>query len=431
MAVYQMIFEIVLYLTEGLIIFYYARSLFEQKYSNIVSLLLIFAAYLALYFIYKLDRAYLNVIAILIFNILIFIFLYQCDFKTAIFHSVLLVVIMGACEWIVIYIVSGLLERDFNAYQNNYNIHVINVIVSKLVYYTLCAVLANLFSKKGKQNKINSVFCALLIMPMSSILVLLLFRYITFDVKLSNKMNIACSITFAFLLLTNIVVFFIYEYSISNAEKLYEFQAIKQKQDIEQQYLEIIEQNNNDLKIFTHDIKNHLEQISNLTDDEEIHRYISNLYSTVNQYSNIVLSGNKTLDIIISKYNTLCLNKNIKIIFNVKTSNLSDINNTDLSTILNNLLDNAVEAAQNSKNKIIAVNIFTKAAFEGIRIQNSCDTAPNASKTQLLTSKKDKSVHGLGIKSVKRTLKKYDGIFDWSYDEKNRIFETTILIPKN
>lgn len=431
MIVYQTIFEIILYMTEGLIIFYYAHSLFEQKYGNLISVSGIFSCYFILYLIYQLDSAYLNVIAILILDTLIFMLLYGCNFKTAIFHSILLAVIMVACEWILIFIISSVLKQDFNAYQNNYNIHILNIISSKLVYYILCVIFANIFSKRKKQNKNNSVFWLLLFMPLASMFVLLVFRYLTFETQLSKTMNIISSIAFAFLLISNIIVFFIYEYSISNSEKLFELQAIKQKEEIDKKYFDILEQNNKDLKIFTHDIKNHLEQINNLTDNSEISDYISKLYGTVNEYSKVALSGNKTLDVIISKYNTICSSKNIEISFNVKTANLSDVDNADLSTIMNNLLDNAVEAAEQSKSRKITVDIFVKQLFEVIKIRNSCDTAPKTSDKKLLTNKKDKSLHGLGIESVRRALKKYNGIFDWSYNEENKSFETTIAIPKN
>lgn len=431
MVIYKTLFEIILYFTEGLIIFYYARSLFEQKYNNVISLLDIFSSYLVLYGVYLLDNALLNVVAIILLDTLIFTFLYNCNFKTAFFHSILLVVIMVACEWILIFIISYILKQDFNSYQDNYNIHILNIISSKLVYYILCLILVNIFSKNKKQNKDKTVFWTLLIMPLSTMSVLLVFRYITFETKVSNKMNIISSIVFAFLLISNIIVFFIYEYSIKNSEKLFELQSEKQKQKIDKQYFEVLERNNKDLKIFTHDIKNHLEQISNLTNDKKISEYISKLYGTINQYSNIAISGNKTLDVIISKYNTICSNKNINITFNVKTANLIDIETVDLSTILNNALDNAVESAEQSANKKISVDIYTKKSFEIIKIQNSCDIAPMTSNKKLLTSKKEKALHGLGIESIERTINHYDGLFDWSYDEENKVFEITIALPKN
>lgn len=270
-----------------------------------------------------------------------------------------------------------------------------------------------------------------MIMPISSLFALFVFRYISSENLLSNKANILCSIASLFLLISNVVVFFIYEHSIRNATELYELKAIKQKEEIERQYLDILEQNNKDLKIFTHDIKNHLEQISNLTDNTEISTYISKLYGTVNQYNNVALSGNKTLDVIINKYHTLCANKNIEVTFNVKTANLIDIDNTDLSTILNNALDNAVESAEQSTGKKISVDIYTKKLFEIIKIQNSCDRTPVTANKKLLTSKKEKALHGFGIESIERTINHYDGLFDWSYDEENKVFEITIAIPKS
>lgn len=431
MEIYQIIFEIFLYLSEGIIIFYYSRSMFEQKYATWIVLAWICTGYLTLFAVYKLDSAYLNVMAILIIDILIFVFMFNCNIKIAVFHAILLIVIMAACEWILIFIISVILKQDFNAYQNNYYIHIINIVSSKLVYYIICVVLANLFSKRKRQNKNKSIFWVLLIMPLTSIVVLLAIRYATFQANLSYSMNIIFSVASALLLISNIIIFFIYEASISNAEKLFEFQTIEQKKEIDKQYFDILEKNNKDLKIFTHDIKNHLEQISNLTEDKEISNYISKLYGAVNQYSNVALSGNKTLDIIISKYNTICSNKNIDITFDVKTCNLSDVDSTDLTSILNNLLDNAVESAEKCiyKRNII-VEIYTKQAFEVVKIQNSCDIAPNIRNKKLLTSKNDKSIHGLGIESVKRTLKKYNGIFEWIYDDTKMIFETTIAIPR-
>lgn len=48
-----------------------------------------------------------------------------------------------------------------------------------------------------------------------------------------------------------------------------------------------------------------------------------------------------------------------------------------------------------------------------------------------MTSKSEKSLHGFGIESIERTVNHYGGVFDWLYDNKDKIFETTIAIPKS
>lgn len=430
MAVYQTIFNIILYFTEGLIIFYYANSFFKRKYNTKITIIGISFSHLVLFGIYYANNAILNFSALLVIYCLIFSLLYECRFFTALFNTILLLVIMVACEWCVLFVTSLLLNKDFYAYQESIPLQMFDITLSKLAYYFVCLILIRVFSKRNINTQNKSVFWQLMIMPVASVFALFVFRYISIETLLTNTANILCSVSSLFLLVSNIIVFFIYEHSMNNATELYELRSIKQKEEIEKQYLGILEQNNKDLKIFTHDIKNHLEQISNLTDNTEISTYISKLYGTVNQYNHVALSGNKTLDVILSKYNTLCANKNIEVTFNVKTANLMDIDNTDLSTILNNALDNAVESAEQSANKKISVDIYTKKSFEIIKIQNSCDTTPMTSNKKLLTSKKEKKLHGFGIESIERTITHYDGMFDWSYNEENKVFEITIAIPK-
>ena len=348
MAVYQIIFNIVLYFSEGLIVYYYANSFFQHKYSTPRTIIGIMIPHAVLLCIYYANNTILNFVALFIAYCLIFFLLYKCGFFTALFNTIVLLCIMGASEWCIIFLTSLFLKKDFYAYQESAPLQMFDITLSKLAYYFICLVLVRIFSKKKINTQNKSSFWKLMIMPAASVFSLFVFRYISLEALLSSTANILCSITSLFLLLSNIVVFFIYENSICNASELYELKATQQKQEIEKQYLDILEQNNKDQKIFTHDIKNHLEQISNMTDDADIKGYISKLYKTVNQYSNIAISGNKALDIIISKYNTLCENKSIAISFSVKTANLSDIDNTDLSTILNNALDNAVQSAERS-----------------------------------------------------------------------------------
>ena len=61
-------------------------------------------------------------------------------------------------------------------------------------------------------------------------------------------------------------------------------------------------------------------------------------------------------------------------------------------------------------------------------LTNSCDEPPLANNKHLLTTKKNKNSHGIGIKSAKKALKKYNGDIEWDYDDKNNIFTLTAAI---
>ena len=185
------------------------------------------------------------------------------------------------------------------------------------------------------------------------------------------------------------------------------------------------------MRIFSHDIKNHLMQIRNLDNIEAVQRYVDSIYPNIEKFSFTGISQNKMLDLIISKYATLCERKSIRLSVDVKTANLAYIDDSDLSTLMNNLMDNAVEAAEKSDGGFIQVNIFSKNdIYDGLVIKNSCSVVPITDGGELKTTKSNKKVHGIGTRSIRKTLKKYDAVYGWKYDENSKIFETDIVFPK-
>ena len=66
--------------------------------------------------------------------------------------------------------------------------------------------------------------------------------------------------------------------------------------------------------------------------------------------------------------------------------------------------------------------------MELIIISNSCDVAPTSVNDRLITTKKDKSIHGLGLKSVLSKVREYEGDIDWEYLEDEKSFVTTVMM---
>lgn len=249
--------------------------------------------------------------------------------------------------------------------------------------------------------------------------------------QLTQTMSALWIISCIGLLLTNILVFIIYEYSLKNTEALYELKAMQDREEQDKRYFEIIEQSNKDMRIFSHDIKNHLMQIRNLENIEVVQNYIDSIYPNVEKFSFTGISKNKMLDLIISKYATLCESKNIRFSVDVKTANLTYVQDSELSTLMNNLLDNAVEAAEQADTGFIQIHIFSKSNMhDGLVIKNSCACAPKTENGELKTTKHNKKMHGIGTKSIRKTLKKYNAVYGWKYDEDLKIFETDIVFPK-
>ncbi|MBE6803773.1 MAG: sensor histidine kinase, partial [Ruminococcaceae bacterium] len=159
---------------------------------------------------------------------------------------------------------------------------------------------------------------------------------------------------------------------------------------------------------------------------------INGLLGETSRLDNMGKTQNRLLDVILSKYTAVCEEKDIAFEIDVVTDNLAIMNNNDISSLFNNLLDNAVESAGKSKDKKVLVQITNVMnSYRKIAVINSCDTPPNTKNGELVTSKENKDAHGFGTKSIKKIVNKYDGELDWEFDENAKVFKFTILIPIN
>lgn len=426
----KIVIDIFMYLFEGLLIFYYSNLLFFLKRSKCTQIVSIAIGTLLLLAVYQLNITYLNAVLLFIINCALFCFLYNVSFRTAAFHSFIFLLVMFAVEILVMALFS-VTHGDFNAYENNVFTYFLLVVTSKLIYFGIMMIILKLFAKKENKEQHDKYFWLLFVMPLTGVMILLCLRYITYQTQLTKAMSVFWVISCIGMLFTNILVFVIYEFSLKNTKELYELKSIQDREEQDKLYFEIIEQSNKDMRIFSHDIKNHLIQIRNLENIEAVQNYIDGIYPNVEKFSFTGISKNKMLDLIISKYATLCESKNIRFSVDVKTANLAYVQDSDLSTLMNNLLDNAVEAAEQAEDGFIQVHIFSKSnMLDGLVIKNSSIASPKTENGELKTTKHNMKMHGIGTKSIRKTLKKYDAIYGWKYDQKSKTFETDIAFSK-
>ncbi len=107
----------------------------------------------------------------------------------------------------------------------------------------------------------------------------------------------------------------------------------------------------------------------------------------------------------------------------------TSIDPSDLCVIIGNALDNAIEANEKIKEKDkrwIKLDIFNDNVNIIISISNAVDKDVDLN---FKTSKKDKTLHGIGINSIKKAVEKNEGLIFFS--QKKHIFNLKIEIPLN
>ena len=85
---------------------------------------------------------------------------------------------------------------------------------------------------------------------------------------------------------------------------------------------------------------------------------------------------------------------------------------TDICVILGNTLDNALEACEKlppEENKTISVSCKCNSGFLFLSIENPISKTIKIKNNQIVTTKKNKTLHGFGLYSLSSVIKNYDG----------------------
>ena len=178
-----------------------------------------------------------------------------------------------------------------------------------------------------------------------------------------------------------------------------------------------------------HDMKNHMAVLQNLIqkrysgEDEEIRQYFEGMRQSVEQIDSRVHTGNAVSDAVVGSKFRYAAKKVKGIRLDASRFMLTDaitIKAYDMGVILNNGLDNAIEACVRMREKqpdakaYITIRSFKAKNMYFIEIENSFDGAALFHKESGLpiSTKKDKEVHGIGLKNIRKCAVKYGGDLD-------------------
>lgn len=415
------------YIIEMLISYTFFSQIAEKKITNIKCI----AAGLFLFEIGALinlllsNTVWLNAICFFAINLLFGFICYRIKITRLIFYSALLDIFSTALEFATIFLVSVITNTDTKSYLNQTSMLIFELVISKLLYFLVCNITARLAKKEKAKIKFPLI---IYVYPVTVIAALLAFWDICVSPNISHSQKFSFSVISIALFFSVILLFIMYQHNIEKENELFLLQNQLDKIETDKTYYDILEKQNQDLMIYAHDAKKHLSAIRNLNDNPIIEDYVNTMSDALKTYSSSCRSGNHLLDVIINKYETECQLKNISFSFDIKLCNLDFIENYDLVTILSNLLDNAVRAAENTENAFISLYTHYANTYAVLELSNSCNTPPVSFKQELFTTKGNKHFHGLGIKSVKKTLKKYSGEMEWKYDENDKIFTAVLMI---
>ena len=199
---------------------------------------------------------------------------------------------------------------------------------------------------------------------------------------------------------------------------------------LQKKYLDNIIAQDNRLRSFRHDLNEHLMNISALSkknDSEELHKYCDSLLERASLDNVMDFTGDTAIDAILSYMKVTAESRSISVNYHIQMPPECRVDSYDMSTILSNLLRNAIEACEKSDSKKgISLTMIDQNNTLIIMTQNPCDNAPTPINNGFVTTKDDSINHGFGMKNICESVEKYDGTISSQFE--NGIFTITICI---
>ena len=212
--------------------------------------------------------------------------------------------------------------------------------------------------------------------------------------------------------------------------RLYVDELMKEKEKYSKESMEIIKRSNEELREFKHDLKNYLlplQEAMETMPQSEMAKVWEKINQKIEDVQTLIQTGNSYVDSMINTKITLARSEKVDVKCTI-LSKMEGIDDLEFCSVFGNLMDNAIEAERKvTEKKEIIIFVEEKMGYLRLEIQNKIEKSVLNENSSLNTTKKDTSSHGIGHKSIKRTMQKVGGAL--KYYETGDLFCAEAVFP--
>lgn len=367
-----------------------------------------FLFYIGYFFINTCIYLFIKMPLIVMFSSIILIWgltcLYHGSLKKTFLSASIIYLSLLCIETCIVFLTDFPGADLFASFQHKSEFGIISI---RIVSYAFVLLMSGFKHVKNEYPLAFAYWLSLILVPFGTIILLL----IILSGNSVPSLYIIAGIGIVFII--NIITFYLYDCISDFMSAQMNKKLTEEQNKYYEHQIELMRTSVENIKIFRHDLKNKLSPLYELAisgKSEELIERISELTNTCCGNSGQVISGNSDIDSIINFKLQQAERENIKVFAKIHVPAELSVSPFDLAAILGNLIDNSIEAASMVEtDRWINIDIkYTKGRFI-LEISNSYDGFLKKNNGFFVSRKVDQSNHGLGIKSIKAAVQKYDG----------------------
>lgn len=307
------------------------------------------------------------------------------------------------------------------------------IIFGKIILFICILLIKRQFGKKSTEVLKDTWWIKFLFFPIfTDITIAFMIAFFPYTEKQAQA-QVLYAIAFSMVIM-NIYVYCLVNDIVNNEAKLYEKEMLEQQVKNELKMYHSISENFEMQKRQTHEFKNHILGIEALVKKnqyQDLIDYITNISNSINYENNVIDTNHVIVNAIVNAKYQEALGKHILFVFRVNDLSKIKMQNEDLVVLLANLLNNAIEACEQCKEKrIIKLKFLLRDDNAAVlSVKNTFSQPLIRENNEIKTSKsRHPENHGVGIKNIIKVIEKYQG--SYIIDNSKQEFYFSILLPE-
>ena len=442
MDLFWMIFEFVVNLFQSAIVLQTIRAILKDKRTgkkaNLAYILFVAVLFLELSFVnfmvpFEGIGIIISILIIYIYSLLNL----KGTFMQKMFWSIFVMLLIMGITTVVLSIEGCIIGKGYlNLVIQKDLYRFVGVVVIQIVLFYLTRFMIKRTKKDSTYSLKWNEWFVLLIIPVISIFTMSFVSLIIINIEeqLSPMQHIFSILSILGILMTNSLVYVLYVNMQKDHAKQLEYSILQQAFKSQEKSVEETKILYQSVRSIRHDLKQHFQVALTMLHSGKINEavdYMEKYNDTVlDGISNKVFCDNDVVNYIINSKSKICSDRHIKIYIYI-ANEIPEFSDLDLCVLLGNALDNAIEGVPVDGNNEIYLELRNVDNFFMISVKNTIINSVLEYNPNLISTKNEKEVHGLGILSMKEVVQKYNGSIEF-YESDNKFCCDMLLdIPDN
>lgn len=338
-------------------------------------------------------------------GILLLTGMYEGTWKEKSLIGTLIFVIAAMCEVVTLHLVSDFVSVE--------SIPQILSFFSILLTF-ICQILAEKIMGGLGKAKLKLLDTIMLGVPVISIIMMAFLLFENTNQRVLTLVE-ACGLIFI-----NMLLFVVYHQRTMEYEEQMQRQRMEEEVRMYKNQLELIQNSHEKVRSLRHDMRHHLQLLYVMAEKgqaEKILHFLEEMMASLENPKQHITTGREEVDAILNYSWEKAEELGIDMECKVSISPHFSIRMYEISVILGNLLENAIEAAEETQKPYVSLRLLGEKDMLVLQVKNSYNGVIKRKGKQFISTKTGNG-HGIGLSSVRNLVEQKQGNLQLDYDEK-------------